>query len=69
MPLLMVDTEQKCNKNIIVILALSLKQSYTGLGLLDQVLESLKEICVKQSEGLGSVTQVLDRWIIRKQYL
>ena len=47
-PRLNTRAHRKCNKNIIVILALSLKQSYTGL---------------------GSVTQVLDRWIIRKQYL
>ena len=38
---------KKCRKNIIVILVLSLKQAYIGLGSLDQV---------------------LDRWIIRKLY-
>ena len=66
----MVDTEQIFRKKIIVILALSLKQSYIGLGLLDQSdLGSLKEIWVKQSNDLGSVIQVLDLWIIRKQYL
>ena len=32
-----VDTEQKCLKNILVTLALSLKQSYMGLGSLDQI--------------------------------
>ena len=32
-----VDTEKKCHKNIPVTLALSLKQSYIGLGLLDQI--------------------------------
>ena len=32
-------------------------------------LGSLKEICVKQSKDLGSVIQLLDPWIIRKQYL
>ena len=57
----MVDTEQIFRKKIIVILALSLKQSYIGLGLLDQSdLGSLKEIWVKQSNDLGSVIQVLD---------
>ena len=66
----MVDTEQIFHKKIIVILALSLKQSYIGLGLLDQSdLGSLKEIWVKQSNDLGSVIQVLDLRIIRKQYL
>ena len=66
----MVDTEQIFRKKIIVILALSLKQSYIGLGLLDQSdLGSLKEIWVKQSNDLGLVIQVLDLWIIRKQYL
>ena len=66
----MVDTEQIFHKKIIVILALSLKQSYIGLGLLDQSdLGSLKEIWVKQSNDLGLVIQVLDLWIIRKQYL
>ena len=66
----MVDTEQIFHKKIIVILALWLKQSYIGLGLLDQSdLGSLKEIWVKQSNDLGSVIQVLDLWIIRKQYL
>ena len=66
----MVDTEQIFHKKIIVILALSLKQSYIGLGLLDQSdLGSLKEIWVKQSNDLGSVIQAVDLWIIRKQYL
>ena len=66
----MVDTEQIFHKKIIVILALSLKQSYIGLGLTDQSdLGSLKEIWVKQSNDLGLVIQVLDLWIIRKQYL
>ena len=66
----MVDTEQIFHKKIIVILALWLKQSYIGLGLLDQSdLGSLKEIWVKQSNDLGLVIQVLDLWIIRKQYL
>ena len=39
--------------------------SHTALGWIARSgLVSLKEICVKQSKGLGLVIQVLDRWII-----
>ena len=35
----MVDTESKCHKNIIAIIALSLKQSYIGFASQDQVFD------------------------------
>ena len=44
--------------------------SYTALGWITKSgLGWLKEKCLKQSKGLGSVIQVSDCWIIRKQYL